>query len=178
MALTDAARKLIEGTLGTVNLRNNLRQLFASYTEEAPQDGTAYGRQDGAWVSVTGGGGGGPTAIFATLKTENATTLIVGTGRTIIVPVDLTIDTTDSWIIASDDACSVVVNVERATVAAPTTFSNIAASAKPTLTADNYNTGTMTGWTTSILAGEQIRVSVDSASGTNEVRVLIPVSAA
>ena len=177
MALTDAVRKLIAGTLGTVNLRNNLAEILSLYTEEAPQDGTTYGRNNGAWVAA-GGGGSSERGILAKLKTESATTLQVGTDATFVIPYDLTIDPTASWVIASDDTCSVVVDVKRATVAAPTTFSSIAASAKPTLTADNYNTGTMTGWTTSILAGEQIRLEVESASGTNEVRVMIPVSAA
>lgn len=176
MALTDAARKLIEGTLGTVNLRNNLRLLFASYTEEAPQDGTTYGRNNGAWVAA-GGGGSSARGIIATLKTENATTLQVGTEVTLVVPYDLTLATADSWVITSDDTCSAVVDVRRATVATPTTFASIAASAKPTLTADNYNTGVMTGWSTSILAGERVRLYVESASGTNEVNVMIPVSA-
>lgn len=178
MALTDAVRKLIEGTLGTVNLRNNLKQIFALYTEEAPQDGTTYGRNNGAWVAAGGGGGSSARGILVTLKTESATTLQVGTEVTLVVPYDLTLDVTDSWIITSDDTCSVVVDVRRATVAAPGTFSSIAASAKPTLTADNYNTGAMTGWSTSVLAGERVRVIVESASGTNEVNLMIPVSAA
>lgn len=176
MALTDAVRKLIAGTLGTVNLRNSLERLFDLYTEEAPEDGTPYARQDGAWVAA--GGGSGARGIVATLRTESSATLAVGTDVTFIVPYDLTIDVTDSWAISADASCSVVVDVERATVAAPNTFNSIAASAKPTLSSDDYATGAMTGWSTSLLAGERVRVVVDSASGTTEVQVMIPVSAA
>jgi hypothetical protein len=128
-------------------------------------------------VKNTGGGGGGGTVsrgIGATLKTENSNVLLVGTEVTIILPFDLTLSTSDSWVIASNTVCSVVVDVRRATVANPNTFVSIAASAKPTLTADDYASGAMTGWATSLLAGERIRFVVQSASGTTGVQVMIP----
>lgn len=134
---------------------------------------------DGTFIAP-GGGGGGPQAasIAAQLVTANSTTLIVGTDFTAIVPYDMTLDVLDSWIISSDDTCSVVVDVQRATVAAPTTFASIAGSAKPTLSADTYNTGAMTGWATSLLKGERVRLVVQSASGTDKVQVMIPAEKA
>lgn len=130
---------------------------------------------DGTFIPA-GGGGGGPQAasIRGTLAVENTDTLIVGTETVGIVPFDMAIDVLDEWIMSSDDTCSVVVDVQRATVAAPTTFASIAASAKPTLSADAYNTGAMTGWSTSLLAGERVKLVVESASGTNKVQVMIP----
>lgn len=130
---------------------------------------------DGTFIPAGGGGGGAQAAaIKADLRTENADTLIAGTDFIGVVPFDMTLDVADSWVISSDDTCSVVVDVQRATVAAPTTFNSIAASAKPTLTADTYNTGAMTGWSTSLLAGERVRLVVETASGTNRVQVMIP----
>lgn len=38
---------------------NTIRMLIANFLVDAPKDGTQYGRQDGEWTPVTGGGGGG-----------------------------------------------------------------------------------------------------------------------
>jgi hypothetical protein len=104
--------------------------------------------------------------------------LSVGTDAIAVLAYDMTIDPTQQWVIRTKggSTASVVVDVQRATVAAPGTFASIAASAKPTLTADNYNTGAMTGWSTSLLKGETIRLVVESASGTNRVIVSFPTS--
>lgn len=134
---------------------------------------------DGTFIAPGGGGGGvQAAAIKADLRTENADTLIVGTDFIGIVPFDMTLDELDEWVISCSVSCSVVVDVQRATVAAPTTFNSIAASAKPTLSADTYNTGAMTGWSTSLLAGERVRLVVETASGTNRVQVMIPTEKA
>ncbi len=130
---------------------------------------------DGTFIAPGGGGGGAQAAaIRAELKTVNSDVLLVGTDFIGIVPFNMTLDVLDSWIISSDDTCSVVVDVQRATVAAPNTFASIAGSSKPTLSADTYNTGAMTGWSTSLLAGERVRLVVESASGTDRVQVMIP----
>jgi hypothetical protein len=161
MATRAELLRLIEQTLLQTEARTALRALV-------------NGVQDN--IDAGGGGGGGPQAakIFAQLVTANSTTLIVGTDFTAIVPYDMTLDALDEWVMTSDDTCSVVVDVQRATVAAPTTFASIAASAKPTLTADTYNTGAMTGWSTSLLKGERVRLVVETASGTDKVQVMIP----
>lgn len=49
------------------------------YTPEAPQDGTTYGRRNGAWVAVGGGGGGGPVSWDDILDTP---TTLAGYGIT------------------------------------------------------------------------------------------------
>jgi hypothetical protein len=129
---------------------------------------------------IVPGGGSGPVArgINAELKTESASVLSVGTDVIAVLAYDMTIDPAQQWVIRTKggSTASVVVDVQRATVAAPGTFASIAASAKPTLTADNYNTGAMTGWSTSLLKGETIRLVVESASGTNRVIVSFPTS--
>jgi hypothetical protein len=152
--------RLIEQTLLSTEARRALREVV-------------NGLQDN--IDAGGGGGGAVSrGIGATLKTENSNVLLVGTEVTIILPFDLTLSTSDSWVIASGTVGSVVVDVQRATVANPNTFVSIAASAKPTLTADDYASGAMTGWATSLLAGERIRFVVQSASGTTGVQVMIP----
>ena len=129
-------------------------------------------------VDIPGGGGGSNArGINTALRSEGAATLVVGTNATIIIPYDMTISVAASWVIASNTTASVVVGVLRATVATPNTFASIAAAAKPTLTAAVRATGAMTGWSTSLLAGERVRLSVESASGTTAVQVLIPAEA-
>lgn len=134
---------------------------------------------DGSFIAP-GGGGGGPVArvIGAELKTVNSATLLVGTYTDIPIPFDLDLDPADEWLIRAPTTGSAVIDVLRATVAAPGTFASIAASAKPTLSSDNYNRGAMVGYPTTILAGETIRFSVDSASGFDRVQVFLPVSTA
>lgn len=158
------AKRLIEQTLLSTEARTALRKI-------------AEGLQDNI---DAGGGGGGPVGrcIGAQLLTANSATLLVGTYIDIPIPFDLTLSATDQWLIRAPNAGSAVVDVRRATVAAPNTFASIAASAKPTLSSDDYARGAMTGYPTSILAGETIRFIVESASGFDRVQVFIPVSTA
>lgn len=44
------------------NLQNTIRILMRSLVEEAPLDGVQYGRQNGEWTEIEGGGGGIPEA--------------------------------------------------------------------------------------------------------------------
>lgn len=41
------------------NIQNTVRLLLVNFVEEAPEDGSIYGRQNGQWVVAGGGGGGG-----------------------------------------------------------------------------------------------------------------------
>lgn len=130
---------------------------------------------DGTFIPP-GGGPATPTAraIQAVMREPQGSTLPVGTHVDLIVPYDLTLDVTASWLIRAPANCSVVLDVQRATVAAPGTFASIAAAAKPTLSSDNYASGAMTGWSPSLLAGETVRIVVESASGTSECSLAIP----
>ena len=56
----------------------------------------------------------------------------------------------------------------------PTVADTITAAAKPTLTAQQTNSDTtLTGWTTSLTAGEWIMANVDSASTLNTIVLII-----
>lgn len=72
------------------------------------------------------------------------------------------------WDIQADVSGSIVVEVERATDAAPTTFSSIAGTAKPTLAAAQSASDTaLTNWgDTTTDAGDRIRVSVSGTPAT------------
>lgn len=80
---------------------------------------------------------------------------------------------TDATLLA-DQSGSIVVDVWKDTYAnyPPTDADTITASAVPTISASNKSTdGTLTGWTTSITAGDIIGFNVDSASTVTRVTV-------
>jgi hypothetical protein len=134
---------------------------------------------DGTFIPAGGGGGGGSSArtIGATLKTGASAVLLPGESAVVVLTYDMTIDPTASWYIRAPASCSAVIDVQRATVAAPTTFVSIAASAKPTLSGAAAATGAQTGYATSLLAGEQIKFICETASGTDRVFVAISAEA-
>ena len=75
--------------------------------------------------------------------------------------------TITSWEIVSDVSGSVVFDIWKDTYAnyPPTVADTITASAKPTLTsATKAQSSTLTGWTTSLSAGDYVEVNIDSAS--------------
>lgn len=77
-----------------------------------------------------------------------------------------------AWRILSDQSGSIVVDVKKAAYSGLPTTSSIAAAAKPTLsTAQKNEDSTLTGWTTSITAGDWLEFYVDSASTVERVTV-------
>lgn len=84
--------------------------------------------------------------------------------------------TLTGWTILGDVSGSAVVDVWKDTYAnyPPTVADTIAASAKPTLsTATKNQDSTLTGWTTSISAGDIVRFHVDSASTVKRLTVAL-----
>lgn len=72
-----------------------------------------------------------------------------------------------SWTLLADQIGSLVVDIWKDSYGnyPPTVADTITAAAKPTLSAVTKNTSTtLTGWTTTITAGDTIRFNVDSAS--------------
>jgi hypothetical protein len=79
--------------------------------------------------------------------------------------------------VVSDLTGSIVIDIEKSTYSGFPTTSSIAASAKPTLSsARKSQDTTLTGWTTSIAAGDVLFFEVDSASTVTKVTVALKVT--
>jgi hypothetical protein len=79
----------------------------------------------------------------------------------------------------ADQSGSIVVDIWKDSYAnfPPTDADSITASAVPTLsTADKSQDATLTGWTTSVSAGDTLRFNVDSATTVTRVSVLLKVT--
>lgn len=92
------------------------------------------------------------------------------------VPFNCTIT---GWTLVSDVSGSVVVDVWKDTYAnyPPTIADVITASAKPTLSSANKNTSTtLTGWTTTVTAGDVLAFNVNSAATVTRVTLTLSVN--
>jgi len=131
----------------------------------------------GAWTNRT----------MAQLKTDlaikAAIPIVIGDGSTamatgskgfIEVPFACTILSNR---LQADVAGDIVVDVKKATYAGLPTTSSICASAKPTIVATNQKSEdtTLTGWTTSITAGDWLEFNVDSVTTIKRVTLSIVV---
>jgi hypothetical protein len=118
-------------------------------------------------------------AVFDGLKSSTGVRQVLQAGTTVYglsVPYSGTI--TAARILA-DQAGSLVVSVWKDTYGnyPPTSGDNIAASAPPTLSgaASSYDT-TLTGWTTSVTAGDVFRISVSSASTVTWAEITLEIT--
>lgn len=92
------------------------------------------------------------------------------------IPFDCTINAVT---LLADQTGSIVIDIWKDTYAnyPPTIADTIPASAKPTLsTAIKSQDTTLTGWTTSITAGNILRFNVDSASSCTRVLISLKVT--
>lgn len=111
------------------------------------------------------------------------TFLISGGGSTVATGIagDLTIPfncTITEWTLLADQTGSVVVDIWKDTYAnyPPTVADTITGSAKPTISAGvKGQSSTLTGWTTTITAGDTLRFNVDSASLITRVTLSLKV---
>lgn len=145
-------------------------------THSTPADGTFSATGAAAWDDdhvVTGLDNITLSAIGYAISGGGAviTTGVAGVG--LRVPYACTIN---SVTLLADQTGSAVVDIWKDTYAnyPPTVADSICASAKPTITASNKSEDTtLTGWTTSIAAGDVLYFNVDSCSTiTNLVLVL------
>jgi hypothetical protein len=105
---------------------------------------------------------------------EVVTTGLLGTG--LAIPFSGTIE---SVTLLADQTGSIVIDIWKETFAnyPPTVADSICASAKPTLSgAAKSEDTTLTGWTTSIAAGDVLRFNVDSASTLQNVTLILKVT--
>ena len=90
------------------------------------------------------------------------------------VPFDCTINRNT---VIADQSGSIVVDIKKSAYAGFPTTSSICASAKPTLSgAQKSQDSTLTGWTTSVTAGDILEYVVDSAATVTRVTVNLKVT--
>ncbi|TXG80173.1 MAG: hypothetical protein E6R13_08610 [Spirochaetes bacterium] len=89
----------------------------------------------------------------------------------LIIPYGYTIT---GWSIIGDITGSIVFDIWKNNSAIPTIANTITASAKPTLSSQQFlSSTTLTGWTTSGLANDKIIIKVDSVSALTKVTLTI-----
>ena len=121
----------------------------------------------------------------ATLFTTGSVTFVIDGGGSVITTGekgDITIPfacTINEWTLLADQSGSIVVDVWKDTYAnyPPTVADTITASAKPTISATTKGqSSTLTGWTTSISAGDILAFNVDSISTIQRVTLSLNVT--
>lgn len=129
-------------------------------------DGHLYTFDGAAWVDngASGGGGGAahsPGAVFG--DGTNAGSVTTGLVAYVRVPYSGTIS---RWDIVADVACTCTVDVWKAAGAVPTNVNSITAAATPALSAATVATSSaLTGWTTSVAAGDVLAFALETLSG-------------
>ena len=139
--------------------------------------GTAYGTAGQALIST------GDAAPAWTDQFLSITFLISGGGSTVATGIagDLTVPFNceiTEWTLLADQTGSVVVDIWKDTYAnyPPTVADTITGSAKPTISAGvKGQSSTLTGWTTTITAGDTLRFNVDSAATLTRVTLSLKV---
>ena len=136
-------------------------------------------------VTVTNGDGvsGNPTISLDTrILTQTLTYMVDGGGSAITtgskgfieIPFACTINQVT---LLADVSGSIVVDIKKSSYAGFPTTSSICAAAKPTLSsAQKSQDATLTGWTTSITAGDILEYNVDSATTVTRVTVSLRVT--
>lgn len=129
------------------------------------------------WESVEGGGGGS-----GQVSTLNVVIDGGGSAITTGVKADLVVDfacTITGVTMLADQSGSIVVDIWRDTYAnfPPVDGDSITAAAPPTISsATKSQDATLTGWTTSISAGNILRFNVDSATTITRCTVALTVT--
>lgn len=119
---------------------------------------------------------------IASLPERVITYVIDGGGATITTGVagDLWIPfacTINQAVMLADQSGSIVVDIYKAAYAAYPPSSSICAAAKPTISASDKSTdSTLTGWTTSIAAGDTLRFNVDSVTTITRCSLMLKVT--
>lgn len=132
---------------------------------------------------VTGSGTGSFAATIASnQKLSSVGFMIDGGGSTVTtgskgfieIPFACTINQVTTL---ADQSGSVVVDIKKSTYSGFPTTASICASAKPTLSsAQKAQDATLTGWTTSVAAGDVLEFNVDSATTVTRVTVSLKVT--
>lgn len=145
--------------------RDNLGLGSLAIVNDAPSDGTTYGRKDGAWEAVSGGGGSdeGPGASFTNGSLALSGTLTIEGS----VPYSGTIT---GWTIVGDAAGDVDIIVYHSTYAAYPTMSTLFTAS---CNAEQKNTDS--GLSHAIAAGDILRFSASNFSLFTRVTITLLV---
>lgn len=116
------------------------------------------------------------TRILGFVLDGGGSAITVGAKKAYVtVPIDCTIT---KWRLLADIAGSIVLDIWRSTFAGfpPTALDIITPGSKPTLVAAIKNESTtLTGWTTSLTAGDILEINVDSAATVTKVYLHLSV---
>lgn len=141
-------------------------------------NGTAnhpYYYDGSTWTDLLAGGGVSTGSIIAQFD-GGGYALATGLKARVQIPFDCTIT---GWTIITNVSGSAVVDVWKDTYAnySPTVADSITASAKPTVTtSDKATSTTLTGWTTSVTAGDILIFNIDSCSTITGLTISLQVN--
>jgi hypothetical protein len=158
--------------------------------------GSAYVYYDSYWVEL--GGSAGPTGPTGPTGSTGATGstgptgssagvlsfMIDGGGAVVTTGVKGYIEipfacTINKWTLLGDVTGSAVIDIWKDTYTnyPPTVTDTITASAKPTITSSTKGqSSTLTGWTTSVAAGDILAFNVDSCSSITNLSISLGIS--
>lgn len=143
------------------------------------QDGSLYictvAGSPGTWVQVSGGSLA-QVAIVNFVIDGGGSAITTGIKGDIVIPFTGTINQVT---LLADATGSIVIDLWKDTYAnfPPVVGDSIVASAKPTLSsAAKSQDSTLTGWTTTVAAGDIIRVNVDSAATVQRVTLALKIT--
>jgi hypothetical protein len=115
------------------------------------------------------------TALVLFQISNDGAALTTGIKGDIMIPFNATIT---EWSLLADQTGSVVVDIWKSTYGGfpPTSGNNITGSAKPTITSSNKGqSSTLTGWTTTITAGDILRFNIDSVSTIQRLSINLKI---
>lgn len=139
---------------------------------------TTNATTDTITISASGGGGSSTAAVGYTINGGGSviTTGVAGNG--LYIPFACTIT---SVTMQANTTGSIVIDIWKDSYAnfPPTVADSICGSAKPTITSSNKSqNSTLTGWTTSVSAGDILYFNVDSVSSISNVVLTLTVTKA
>lgn len=115
------------------------------------------------------------TALVLFQISKDGEPITTGIKGDIVIPFNAIIT---EWSLLADQTGSAVIDIWKNTYAnyPPTSGNSITGSAKPTITSSNKGqSSTLTGWTTTINAGEILRFNVDSISTIQRLSINLKI---
>jgi hypothetical protein len=122
------------------------------------------------------GNTGAVTASVLFQISNDGASLTTGIKGDVVIPFNATIT---EWSLLADQTGSAVVDIWKDTYGnyPPTVGDSITGSAKPTITSsDKGQSSTLTGWTTTVNAGDILRFNIDSVSTIQRLSINLKIS--